>query len=156
MVVLALIFGQQDVVIIARTSAGNFQAFTLLTGVMTLQIVPLTRITEEQGADREQAIRQLRPADTLKKDPDMLKDIKNGKYNHIICSPEQAVTPAFQDVVRAIKQMLGLWVWDEAHLHLKWNDFRNSYGTIHLLRQLMSINTVLLACSATVSDETEK
>ena len=52
----ALIFGQSDVLVIARTAEGKslvFQAFAMLTGQVTLQIVPLNRLGIEQSDDIE-------------------------------------------------------------------------------------------------------
>jgi len=49
-----LIFGESDVLLIARTGFGKsliFHAYTVLTGKITLQIIPLTKLGDEQLDD---------------------------------------------------------------------------------------------------------
>lgn len=53
-VLYGLIFGLSDVLMIARTGEGKslvFQAFTMLTGMITIQLVPLNRLSAEQAED---------------------------------------------------------------------------------------------------------
>lgn len=49
-----LIFGQSDVLLVARTGFGKsliFHAYSILTSKITLQLIPLTKLGDEQLSD---------------------------------------------------------------------------------------------------------
>jgi hypothetical protein len=94
-----LIYQQKDLILIAKTSFGKsmiLQAVSiLLKKTMTVVVLPLDRIGQEQA----EYITNIggRPcflnADTINKK--ILEDVKNGLYTHLLISPELATGPKF-------------------------------------------------------------
>ena len=172
----ALIFGQSDVLMVARTGEGKslvFQAFAMLTGQVTLQIVPLNRLGIEQSDDIERMNRvQVEAsgeagepiicsvavtAEENDRNPGLYQEIAEGKYQHIIMVPEQASHPGFRKLISRpeVRNRIGLVAIDEVHFVSKWQDFRLEYVQLFELREILPIDTVWLGASATVSKETE-
>ena len=164
--VYAMVFGQSDVLLIARTGEGKslvFQAFSMLIGRVTLQIVPLSRLGAEQSDDVQRmhetsGIRSIAiTAETKEKNPRILEEIAEGKYQHVVLGPEQTSHPEFRSLLRrpGVRDRIGAVVIDEVHLVMKWKDFRPEFVEIRELRILLRRDTVWLGASATVSQETE-
>ena len=167
----ALVFGRSDVLMVARTGEGKslvFQAFAMLTGQITLQIVPLNRLGIEQSDDIGR-MNQFQgdsgkpiicsvavTGDEKERNPRLYQEIAEGKYQHIIMGPEQASHPGFRNLIGRpeVRNRIGLVAIDEVHLVSKWKEFRPEYVQLFELRQILRIDTVWLGASATVSKET--
>lgn len=155
-----LIYQQKDLILIAKTSFGKsmiLQAVSiLLKKTMTVVVLPLDRIGQEQA----EYITNIggRPcflnADTINKK--ILEDVKNGLYTHLLISPELATGPKFHTTATdpLFKEQLGLVVLDEAHLVSQWGrSFRTAYARIGVLRSLFGSHIPWFACSATLNTQ---
>ena len=138
-----LIYKRKDLILIAKTSFGKsmiLQAVSILTRRSTTVVVlPLDQIGQEQA----EYITRIggRPcfvnADTIS--AKVLADIQNGKYTHVLISPELAIGDKFHAMAinPVFKERLGLVVIDEAHLVSQWGrDFRTDYARLGQLRCL--------------------
>ena len=104
-----LVYQLGDTILVAKTGFGKsivFHAFSILTGWITIQLIPLSRLGEEQ-----MALIHWYPgtspclvvADTKFRNPRLLEEIKAGMYTHILLGPEQATSPEFcKGVTRAL------------------------------------------------------
>ena len=154
-------FMQSDTILAAKTGFGKsipLQLFSLITGLITIQIVPLNRL----GAQHEKDIKKfggipcLITAETKKIKPKIMAEIRKGAYTHLILSPEQAANPIFRGVIRDhLKDRIGLIAIDELHFVSSWKDFRPDFQYLKDLRECMWSNTPLFGCTATLDIETE-
>jgi len=158
-----LIYKRKDLILIAKTSFGKsmiLQAVSLLIRkFITIVVLPLDQI----GLEQTEYITCIggRPfflnADTIS--TKLLTDIQNGKYTHILISPELAISDKFHATAihPAFKERLGLVVIDEAHLVSQWGRrFRTVYARLGQLRALFGSRVPWFACSATLDDEALK
>ncbi|KAG9089849.1 hypothetical protein FRC06_001364 [Ceratobasidium sp. 370] len=88
--------------------------------------------------------------------PQLLEDIKSGRYQVIISSPEayhdsNKLRPALLSL--ALKDRFHISVFDEAHCIVTWETFRNAYACCGDLRPLMLLpeNCPIIAATATAS-----
>src|SRR6266567_1654120 len=89
--------------LIARTGFGKsliFHAFSILTGKITIQLVPLSKLGDEQLDD----IRKLNGSNpclitskSRSADKALIAKIKDGMYTHVLLGPEQASSKSFRD-----------------------------------------------------------
>ncbi|KAH8691771.1 hypothetical protein GQ44DRAFT_636079 [Phaeosphaeriaceae sp. PMI808] len=143
-----LVYGFGDTILVARTGFGKsvvLHAYSVLTGNITLQIIPLSRLGDEQleAISRYQGARTcLVTAQTKDAEPGLFRDIRNRKYSHILIGPEQAVSPAFRQLIddTVFHASVGLVALDEYHVIRQWKDFRKEYIQFHKLRRCMSQN----------------
>ena len=117
-----LIYKRKDLILIAKTSFGKSMilqaASILIRKSITLVVLPLNQI----GLEQAEYITRIggRPcllnADTIS--AKVLTDIQNGKYTHVLISPELAIGDKFHATAinPVFKERLGLVVIDEAHL----------------------------------------
>jgi superfamily II DNA helicase RecQ len=92
-----LVFGLGDALLIAKTGFGKsiiFHAYSILTGKVTIQLVPLSKLGEEQadqvntyGVAGTKAC--LVSHETKQKNPALVSEIRRCEYTHIVTSPEQ-------------------------------------------------------------------
>jgi hypothetical protein len=160
-----LIYMRADALLIAKTGFGKsiiYQAYSIATGLTTIQIIPLIKLGEEQTIDVE-ALKGTRPclatAATKHENRKLFDEIENGDYTHILLGPEQAASKEFREAVKhpKMQDQVGLVVIDEVHLIEQWGErFREQFQMIGLLREVVSPRTVWFGCSATVDDETEQ
>ena len=152
-----LIYNREDMILIAKTSFGKsmiLQAVSILTRRSTTVVVlPLDQIGQEQA----EYIARIggKPcflnADTIS--AKVLADIRDGKYTHVMISPELAIGDKFHATAidPVFKERLGLIVIDEAHLVSQWGrDFRTDYARLGQLRSLFGGHIPWFACSATL------
>ncbi|SMR64993.1 unnamed protein product [Zymoseptoria tritici ST99CH_3D1] len=135
----AIVFGQMDVLNIVRTGEGKsitFQAVTIMTGLITLQITPLNRIGDEHAED----LRRIAEASSS---------------GGLIVGPETAAELTFRALVKRVRNKIGLLVINESHLAIKWIKFREEYAQIGKLRSGLRLDAPMLCVSATISVETE-
>ncbi|SMY30398.1 unnamed protein product [Zymoseptoria tritici ST99CH_1A5] len=147
----AIVFGQMDVLNIVRTGEGKsitFQAVTIMTGLITLQITPLNRIGDEHAED----LRRIAEASSS---GGLLEELEAGDRTHWIVGPETAAEPTFRALVKRVRNKIGLLVIDESHLAMKWIKFREEYAQIGELRSGLRLDAPMLCVSATISVETE-
>ena len=153
-----LIFNKGDTLLIARTGWGKsiiFHAFSVLTRLITLQIIPLSKLGDEQLDD----IRRLgdtRPvlvtSETKARERDMFRRIRQNEYTHILFGPEQASASAFRELLKEpeVQSQIGLVAIDECHTVSQWSEFRPEFTMIGELRMILRRDIVWLACSATM------
>ena len=163
-VIRRLVFGRGDTLLIARTGWSKsviFHIFSVITGKITLQIIPLNKLGQEQF----QQIRRIdgtRPclvtARTRSEEKDLLERIEAGQYTHILLGPEQASSRAFRAALRSptLQVQLGLVAIDECHLIEQWQTFRPEFMMLGQLRAILLPDVVWFACSATIDEATER
>jgi superfamily II DNA helicase RecQ len=124
---------------------------------ISIVILPLDQIGKEQAGYIERI--GGRPcfinADNISNR--LLRQISDGKYTHLLMSPELAVSEKLRKTVIApkFKDQLALIVIDEAHLVQQWGvKFRTDYARLHLLRTLLGRKIPWFACSATLDSLT--
>ena len=153
-----LIFSQGDVLLIARTGFGKsliFHAYSILTRNITLQLVPLTKLGEEQLADIRKfpgARSCLVNTYTRGQEKDIIQKISDGVFTHVLLGPEQATSDGFR---RALKRAdfqarIGLVAIDECHLVSQWETFRPAFTMLAQLRTMLHPDIVWFGCSATL------
>jgi len=159
-----LIFNKDDTLLVTCTGFGKsliFHAFSVLTRKITIQIIPLSKLGDEQLTD----IRKipgtnpcLITADTKKKECGLLRDIKAGMYAHILLGPEQASSRLFRRVLRDVsfQSRVGLVAVDECHLVRQWEAFRPEFSMLCELRILLHQDVIWFGCTATLDAETER
>jgi superfamily II DNA helicase RecQ len=118
-----LIFGKGDTLLVARTGFGKsiiFHAFSVLTGKITLQIIPLSKLGDEQLDD----IRKLSGSnpclitfENKRQERDLIAKVKQGIYTHVLLGPEQASSKAFREALKSVElqAQIGLVAIDECH-----------------------------------------
>jgi len=158
-----LVYGMGDTILVAKTGFGKsiiFHAYSVLTGRITIQLIPLSKLGEEQL----ESIRRypgtkpcLITANTKFQDPVLLSDIQAGVYTHILLGPEQATAPEFRKILQdpSFQRQVGLVAIDECHVLSQWKEFRSEYVMIHELRRSLLSETVFFGCSATLDAKAE-
>lgn len=164
LVLRRLIFGVGDTLLIARTGFGKsmiLHAYSIMTGLTTLQITPLNKLGEEQVQSISRiplASPCLLNSETKRTERDVLDNIKTNTYSHIVLSPEQSLSKNFRDILLslAIQTKIGMVAVDECHLVAQWKHFRENFANLHVLRQCLRSDVVWFGCSATMSDNDEE
>lgn len=158
-----LIYEKKDLILIAKTSFGKsmiLQAVSvLLSKSITLIILPLHQIGEEQTNYIRQIGGQPCFLNAKTVNMDILKQIQEGRYTHVLLSPDQAITTQLRSVALhpQFQARLGLVVIDEIHLVSHWGrDFRPSYARLNILRSYLGGGIPWFACSATLDPDTLK
>ncbi|KAF1972713.1 hypothetical protein BU23DRAFT_467352, partial [Bimuria novae-zelandiae CBS 107.79] len=99
-VVRRLVYGLGDTILVAKTGFGKsitLHAYSVLTGNITLQIIPLSKL----GGEQLDAIRRyeganlcLVTAETKHTNPSLFSAIRKGTYTHILLGPKQVISLA--------------------------------------------------------------
>ena len=158
-----LVYGHGDTLLIARTGFGKsivFQAYSILTGRITIQIIPLSKLGDEQLATVKglpYANPCLVTADTRHTDKQLLRDIAGCKYTHVLLGPEQATSPEFRRILLSseFQSRIGLVAIDECHVLSQWEKFRTAYTMILELRRSLPTSVLFFGCSATIDSTAE-
>lgn len=163
-----LVFARQDVILVVKTGFGKsliFHAWTVLTGKVSIIIVPLLGLCD-QTYDDFCEIPGANPIIVSKETRAQYKDIfayickgnSKGRFTHLIMSPEQLASPDFRSLLRnqEFRERIESLVIDEAHCVLMWSAFRSEYAQIHSIRPLLPPSAVLFACTATLNPRLEK
>lgn len=160
-----LVFGIGDTLLIAKTGFGKsiiFHAYSILTGKITIQLVPLSKLGEEQtaqvntyGVSGTKAC--LVSHDTKHKNPALVSEIRRRDYTHIITSPEQIAMDWFLELVREVdfRDHIGLVAIDECHLVSTWASFREAYAEVFTLRTNLLPSVIWFGCTATLTRKQE-
>lgn len=159
-----LIFCEGDTILFARTGYGKsliFHAYSVLTNRITLQIIPLSDLGQEQLDDINKmpfARGCLVTEQTKKTNHRLLDDIKAGKYTHVLLGPEQALGTDFKGLLRDqhFRGQIGLVAINKCHLVKQWKDFRAHFTMLGELRQMLLDHVVFFGCTATADAETER
>lgn len=158
-VIRRLIYGSGDTLFIAATGFGKsliFIAFSILTRKATVQIVPLTKLGEQQYEDIKQ-LKGTRPIfvqdESDRERDEFFKKLVSDQYTHILTSPEIAISDGFQAAIQRpeFTSEIGLVVIDECHLIEQWKDFRIEYPKLNQLRLLLRDEVLWFGCSATIT-----
>ena len=163
-----LVFARQDLILVAKTGFGKsliFHAWTILTGKVSIIIVPLLGLAD-QTYDDFCEIPGANPIVVSKETRSQHEDIfahihkgdSKGQFTHLIMGPEQLVSPDFRGLLRnqEFRERIGSLVIDEAHCVLMWSAFRSEYAQVHSVRPLLPPAAVLFACTATLNPALEK
>jgi superfamily II DNA/RNA helicase len=160
-----LVFGVGDTLLLAKTGFGKsiiFHAYSMLTGKITIQLVPLSKLGEEQvGEINKYPVTGTNAClvshDTKKKNTSLVKEIWQGKYTHIVTSPEQIAMDWFLELVRDVdfRDRIGLVAIDECHLVSTWATFREAYAKVFTLRANLLPSVSWFGCTATMTREQE-
>lgn len=159
-----LIYGHGDTLLIARTGFGKsliLHAYSILTGQITIQLVPLNGLGDQQKKDIAK-IPGINPclvtSDTKRDNFDLLKEIEEASYTHILLSSEQALFKEFKHILlnADLQAKIGLVAIDECHLIKQWENFRGKFAMLDQLRMLLRQNILWFGCSATLSEKDEK
>jgi superfamily II DNA helicase RecQ len=160
-----LAFDQEDTVLVAATGYGKsavLYAYTAVTGLTTVQIVPLSKLGEAQLEDIKKNVPGSNPIfidqETVKKDPRAWDNIEAGQYTHVLLSPEQALHPRFKKVLRnpSFHRKFGLFAVDELHVVGEWRKFRPEFTHLGALRVLMPQRVPFFGCTATLDKDNER
>jgi hypothetical protein len=159
-----LIYCKGDTILVARTGFGKsliFHAFSILTGLITLQIIPLSKLGDEQ----KEEIRRFACASPCLLTKQTKSQFKNlwacmirGEFTHILLGPEQATAKAFRSVLKhqQFQLRVGLVAIDECHLVDQWSSFRPEFTMLGQLRTFLRKDIVWFGCSGTLDAEAEK
>ncbi|KAK3384607.1 hypothetical protein B0T24DRAFT_689826 [Lasiosphaeria ovina] len=162
--VYRLVHQQKDTVLVAATGYGKsavLYAFSALTILTTVQIVPLTKLGENQRDDIARAVPSSKPiwidSNTHLKNPNVWNKVKAGQYSHVLLSPEQAVNPKFKAVLRDpdFHSKLGLFAIDELHMISEWREFREEFTYLHTLRALIPKRIPFFSYTATLDKDNQ-
>jgi superfamily II DNA/RNA helicase len=159
-----LVYRLGDTMLIAKTGFGKtiiFQAYSILTGKITIQLIPLCTLGKAQveSLNRFEGVNAaLITADTKDEDPALLQKIRQCEYTHILLGAEQAASSEFRAILLdpELKSRIGLVAIDECHVIDQWKDFRSEFTLIYELRRMLSTETIYFACSATVDRGSEQ
>jgi superfamily II DNA helicase RecQ len=101
-----LVYGVGDTILVAKTGFGKsivFHAYSVLTGRIIIQLIPLSKLGEEQLESIRRYL-EIKPclvtASTKFQDHSLLKDIQAGTYTHILLGPERQLLLSFERFCR--------------------------------------------------------
>lgn len=172
-----LAFNQGDAILVAPCGYGKsvvFHTFTILTGLTTIMVVPLSVIGNQQQ-DIVNAVadthggRSLSVATNgrlqakfldaaainaaLVSGEPITTRIRDGTYNFLITSPEVLLDNVLGAILREYGiPKLGLVAIDELHLVRHWDSFRKSFARLGVVRGWVGNHVPLFGCSGTLSD----
>ncbi|KAF1813104.1 P-loop containing nucleoside triphosphate hydrolase protein [Eremomyces bilateralis CBS 781.70] len=159
-----IVFRYGDTIVSAKTGFGKsiiFHAIPIFIGRIVIQLIPLSKLGEEQKRSIEQ-LPEARPclitAETKHTNPKLLQEIAAGLYTHILMGPEQAASDEFRDLLLNpdVKNKIGVVAIDELHVMEQWKEFRLEYLKIRELRRYLRADTIWFGCSATLNKATEQ
>ncbi|KAK0713354.1 P-loop containing nucleoside triphosphate hydrolase protein [Lasiosphaeria miniovina] len=159
-----LVYQHDDTVLVAATGYGKsavLYTVSALTEKITIQIVPLTKLGENQRDDITRNVPNPKPvwidADTHLKNRNVWDQVKQIQYTHVLLSPEQALSPKFKAVLRdpAFHERIGLFAIDELHVVGEWREFRPDFTYIHMLRALLPRSVPWFGCTATLDKDNQ-
>ncbi|KAK3360810.1 hypothetical protein B0T24DRAFT_692776, partial [Lasiosphaeria ovina] len=162
--VARLVFENADTVLVAATGYGKsavLYACSALIHKITVQIVPLTKLGENQCEAIAKDVAGARPvwidADTHLK-ATIWSEVREGKYTHVLLSPEQAVSAKFKAVLRdpGFHTRVGLFAIDELHIVGEWREFREESTYLYSLRALLPRAIPWFGCTATLDGDNQE
>ncbi|KAK3695181.1 hypothetical protein B0T22DRAFT_454566 [Podospora appendiculata] len=154
-----LVYTLGDIILIARTGYGKsiiFQALTLiLTGKVVIQIIPLSKLGEEQR-DIIASFPSTNPVlitDSVVKDKQFWAGLEQPGITNILVGPEQASHYRFLALMRkaSFNQRIAFIGIDELHMVHQWRDFRTDYARLRDLRLVVPSSVPIFGCTATLT-----
>jgi len=153
-----LVFQLGDTLLLAKTGFGKsiiFHAYSILTGKVTIQLVPLFKLGEVAEINKYLVAGTkacLVSHETKEKNVGLVGEIRRGDYTHIVTSPEQVAMDWFLELVRDVdfRDRIGLVAIDECHLVSTWASFREAYAKVFTLRANLLPSVVWFGCTATL------
>ena len=133
-----------------------------MTGKITIQIVPLNKLGEEQCADTAKldgTSPVLINGENRKNDRAIISKLAGCTYTHVLLGPEQAASNDFKDALKdqELQSRIGLVAIDECHLVKQWGiNFRAAFAHINDLRGLLRESVMWFGCTATLDIESEQ
>ena len=151
------IFGQGDILLIARTGFGKshiFHAYSILTRKITLQLVPLKKLDEEQLGNIRNfpgALPCLIDAQSRIAEKNLIERVGNGEFTHVLLGSEQISSRTFREALKRteFQSQIGVVAIDECHLVQQWETFRPAFTILGQLRTIFLEDIVWFGCSAT-------
>ncbi|KAH8590342.1 hypothetical protein B0O99DRAFT_466700, partial [Bisporella sp. PMI_857] len=150
-----LIYCHKDTLLIARTRFGKsiiFQTYSILTKLITLQIIPLDQLSKKQFLNIQRLPSSnpcLVTRKTKQSDLSMFQDIQNLKYTYILLRPEQASSSEFRKLLKTsnLQSNIGLVAINKCHL----KNFRVAFTMLSQLQTILLRDVIWFGCSGTVS-----
>jgi superfamily II DNA helicase RecQ len=154
---------KRDLILVARTSFGKSLIMQVLPCLIPRSIILIILPLLALGFEQEEKIRRLgrfaRPVfvhgDNVNS-PNLLQDVQQGKYTHILSSPELFTGRRFRPLLRdpTFRSFVKWIVVDELHLVSTWGrEFRKSYALLEGMRHALG-NKPLFGCTVTLDDPT--
>jgi len=136
-----LVYEMRDTILVAKTDFGKsiiFHAYSVLTDQITIQLISLSKLGEEQLEFihwYSEAKPCLVTVNTKFEDSVLLSNIQAEVYTHILLGPEQATAPKFWKILQNpnFQKQIELVAIDECHVLSQWKKFRSEYVMIHKL-----------------------
>jgi superfamily II DNA helicase RecQ len=136
-----------------------FHLFSVLTDTITIQIIPIIKLGEEQLKSIE-TLPEAKPClvtgQTRLDNVGLFTEIANAQYSHILLGPEQAVCSEIRDALKSLFNKVRLVAIDECHLVKQWEIFLAEFAMLKSLREVVHEDCVTFACSATIDAKTEE
>jgi superfamily II DNA helicase RecQ len=135
---------------IARTGFGTsliFHAYSILTGKITLQLILLLKLGDEQLCDIRRfpgARPCLIDAKTRTEEKDMLRKVADGQYTHVLLGLEQEPSRSFRSILEKtdLQASISFVTIDKCHLIMQGEKFRPAFTLLGELRTILQKDIV--------------
>ena len=162
----ALVSGRRRALVVQRTGWGKSAVYFVATMLLrargagpTVIVSPLLALMRNQVAAAERAgiVAVTINSANFESWKEVYADIERGTVDVLLVSPERLNNPGFRDeVLPHLAASTGLLVVDEAHCISDWgHDFRPDYRRIRTLLAELSVQTPVLATTATANRRVE-
>lgn len=151
---------RKRVLIVQRTGWGKSLVYFICTKLMrqenkgvTMVVSPLLALMNNQleAAHKLGLKCDALNSETKERQTQILQEIKDGKLDLVLVTPETLFTNEVQKELKDFK--IGLFVIDEAHCISDWgHDFRLEYGNLKQVISTLPENVPILATTATAND----
>ena len=153
--VIESVLAGKDVLTLLPTGAGKslcYQIPVLCNKGIGIVVSPLIALMQDQVRDlksRNISAIHLGGEMDFYSQQKLFKEIKNGEYQFIYCSPEKLAQKNFQDFLQNIPiQLIAI---DEAHCISQWGyDFRPSYRKLDIVKKLFPSTPVLAMTASAI------
>ena len=153
--VIESVLAGKDVLTLLPTGAGKslcYQIPVLCNKGIGIVVSPLIALMQDQVRDlksRNISAIHLGGEMDFYSQQKVFKEIKNGEYQFIYCSPEKLAQKNFQDFLQSIPiQLIAI---DEAHCISQWGyDFRPSYRKLDIVKKLFPSTPVLAMTASAI------
>lgn len=153
--VIEAVLSGKDVLTLLPTGAGKslcYQIPVLCNKGIGIVVSPLIALMQDQVRDlksRNISAIHLGGEMDIYSQQKVFKEIKNGDYQFIYCSPEKLAQKNFQDFLQTISiQLIAI---DEAHCISQWGyDFRPSYRKLDIVKKLFPATPVLAMTASAI------
>ncbi|OTB18433.1 hypothetical protein K445DRAFT_9388 [Daldinia sp. EC12] len=158
-----IVFRHGDTILVAPSGYGKTLVTQTVPFIMherpVIQLCPLDRLGQAQydALARVPGLRPLLLQGNMQKDKSMWRDVKSGKYTHLILGPDQIVKDPFQTLIResGFNQGLAMIAVDDLHLVYEWKDYPLLYTNMLRLRYYVPYIIPIFGCTAALSKEAQ-